>query len=71
MRKLTKIEADGFYFRKSNCEWVVPLPEELPEGAVVTGSSLEDLALFYELDESQFEVSYSQEQVDSAEASIG
>lgn len=71
MKKLTKICEEGFHFSEGSLVWVVPLPEELPEGAVVTGSSLEDLALFYELDESQFEVSYSQEQVDSAEASIG
>ena len=70
MFTLSSIDPDGFRFRKSNCEWVVALPTPLPEGAVYTGCDLDALTLYYTLDEAELELSYTEEQIEAAKASI-
>ena len=70
MFTLSNITSEGFYFRKSNCEWVRPLPNPLPEGAIVTAVDMEALSLTYEVEGEPTTVVYTQEQVDEAAASI-
>lgn len=70
MHTLSNISAEGFYFRKSNCEWVVALPNPLPVDAVVTEVDLESLSLTYEVESNSTTIVYTQTQVDAALASI-
>jgi len=70
MYTLSNISAEGFYFRKSNCEWVVALPDPLPMDAVVTEVDLESLSLTYEVESDPTTIVYTQTQIDAALVSI-
>jgi hypothetical protein len=71
--KLSKINQQGFYFRKSNCEWTVPhAPDTFPDNFSFNRFEMETLEIFGSIPSevkgeiTETVVSFTQEDVDKA-----